>query len=97
MPPTPLGNLDLLRLENLDTAGRPPAIAREIVHAAVEDDVVLPDGAVAGGQRAGGAVARVRAAPPRGPLSSRRQVAERPGQPGSGITAITTGWAASCS
>jgi|HubBroStandDraft_5_1064220.scaffolds.fasta_scaffold2064109_1 hypothetical protein len=54
MPPTPLGNLDLLRLENLDTAGRPPAIAREIVHAAVEDDVVLPDGAVAGGQRAGG-------------------------------------------
>jgi hypothetical protein len=54
MPPTPLGNLDLLRLENLDTAGRPPAIAREIGHAAVEDDVVLPDGAVAGGQRAGG-------------------------------------------
>ena len=32
------GNPDFLRLENLDTDVPPPAIAREITHAAVEDD-----------------------------------------------------------
>jgi aspartate/methionine/tyrosine aminotransferase len=32
------GNPDLLRLENLDTDVPPPAVAREITHAAVEDD-----------------------------------------------------------
>jgi len=32
------GNPDFLRLENLDTDVPPPALAREITHAAVEDD-----------------------------------------------------------
>jgi aspartate/methionine/tyrosine aminotransferase len=32
------GNRDLLRLENLDTDVPPPPVAREITHAAVEDD-----------------------------------------------------------
>jgi aspartate/methionine/tyrosine aminotransferase len=32
------GNPDLLRLENLDTDVPPPSVAREITHAAVEDD-----------------------------------------------------------
>jgi aspartate/methionine/tyrosine aminotransferase len=32
------GNPDFLRLENLDTDVPPPAVAREITHAAVEDD-----------------------------------------------------------
>ncbi|MBO0803450.1 MAG: pyridoxal phosphate-dependent aminotransferase [Nocardiopsaceae bacterium] len=32
------GNPDLLRLENLDTDVPPPTVAREITHAAVEDD-----------------------------------------------------------
>ena len=32
------GNSDFLRLENLDTDVPPPAVAREITHAAVEDD-----------------------------------------------------------
>ena len=32
------GNPDLLRLENLDTDVPPPAIARQVTHAAVEDD-----------------------------------------------------------
>src|SRR5580692_5718204 len=32
------GNPDLLRLENLDTDVPPPAVAREVTHAAVDDD-----------------------------------------------------------